>query len=55
MKLQKQLSRTFGGVDYPKFIVVIPPKAVKEAGWKEGTELEFEIKGKKIILEPKNI
>jgi bifunctional DNA-binding transcriptional regulator/antitoxin component of YhaV-PrlF toxin-antitoxin module len=53
MKLQKQLSRKVGKIVYPKWLVVIPPEKVKEAGWKEGTELEAEIKENKIILKPK--
>ena len=55
MKLQKQLSRKVGNITYPKYLVVIPPKVVKEAGWKEGTELSVDVKEKKIILKPKNI
>jgi len=53
MKLQRQLSRKFGGIEYPKYLVVIPPKKVKELGWREGTELEAEIKNNEIVLKPK--
>jgi bifunctional DNA-binding transcriptional regulator/antitoxin component of YhaV-PrlF toxin-antitoxin module len=53
MKLQKQLSRKVGKVIYPKYLVVIPPKVVEEAGWKEGVELSADVKEKKIILRPK--
>jgi formylmethanofuran dehydrogenase subunit D len=53
MKLQKQLSRKSGSIEYPKWVVVIPPEKVKEVGWKEGEELEANIKDGKIILKPK--
>jgi bifunctional DNA-binding transcriptional regulator/antitoxin component of YhaV-PrlF toxin-antitoxin module len=53
MKLQKQLSRKSGKIKYPKYVVVIPPEKVKEAGWKEGEELEADIKDDEIILKPK--
>lgn len=53
MKLQKQLSRKVGNTVYPKYLVVIPPDTVKEAGWKEGTELNADVKDGKVILKPK--
>lgn len=53
MKLQKQLSRKVEGKKYPKYVVTIPPKQINEAGWKEGAELEAEVKDGKIILKPK--
>ena len=40
MKLQKQLSKRSPKKDYHKYVVVLPSKAVKEAGFKEGDELE---------------
>lgn len=53
MKLQKQLSRKAGNIEYPKFVVVIPPEQIKEVGWKEGTELSADVGENKIILKPK--
>jgi bifunctional DNA-binding transcriptional regulator/antitoxin component of YhaV-PrlF toxin-antitoxin module len=53
MKLQKQLSRRVNDKKYPKYVVTIPPSKIEEAGWKEGTELDAEVKDKKIILKPK--
>jgi len=53
MKLQKQLSRKAGNIEYPKWVVVIPPEKVKEVGWKEGIELSADTKENKIILKPK--
>lgn len=53
MKLQKQSSRKVGNVEYPKWVVVIPPDKIKETGWKEGEELEIDIKGNKLTLKRK--
>ncbi len=53
MKLQKQLSRKVDNIEYPKYVVTIPPKQVQEAGWKEGTELEATVEDGKIVLKPK--
>uniref|UniRef100_A0A6M3XXR7 Putative antitoxin family protein n=1 Tax=viral metagenome TaxID=1070528 RepID=A0A6M3XXR7_9ZZZZ len=43
MQLQKQLSRTLGTKKYSTYTVVIPPKTVKELGWKKGDRLEPKI------------
>lgn len=53
MKLQKQLSRRYGNKDYVKYVAVIPSKAIEEAKFKEGDELEVHVSGKKIILSQK--
>ncbi len=55
MKLQKQLSRKVNEKEYPKYTVVIPPKEIDKLGWKEGEELEPEIKDNKLILKPKKV
>jgi bifunctional DNA-binding transcriptional regulator/antitoxin component of YhaV-PrlF toxin-antitoxin module len=48
-QLQKQLSRKTDDKEYAKWVVVIPPAAVKEAGLREGDEL-ISIAGKGNIL-----
>ena len=53
MKLQKQVSRKVGDKEYPKYVLVIPPKIVEEAKFKEGEELEAEIKNGKLVIEKK--
>lgn len=53
MKLQRQLSRKIGNVVYSKWIITIPPKKIKEVGWKERQELEVIIKNRVLILKPK--
>lgn len=51
MRLQKQLSRKFEGKEYAKYVIVVPPKYIEELGWKDGEELEAEIKKDKLIIE----
>lgn len=54
MKLQKQLSRRVGNEEYAKWVVVIPPEKIKEAGWREGTSLDIIVKDGKITIKPKD-
>ena len=51
MKLQKQLSRKYGDKEYAKYVIVIKQKHIEKLGWKEGEELEAEVKGEKLIIE----
>jgi len=53
MKLQKRLSRKLGKKIYNKWIVIIPPKKIKELEWEEGEELETLIEYGKLTLKPK--
>ncbi len=50
MKLQKQLSRKVGNVEYVKWVLVIPPNMIEELKWKEGQELEAKIKENKLVV-----
>jgi hypothetical protein len=50
VRLQKQLSRRFRGKEYAKWVVVLPPRIVRELGWKEGQELMFQIDGKTLRM-----
>ena|GEM_PF-2626719 len=50
MHLQKQKTRRVNGKDYFRWIVVIPPKRVRELGWKEGMELETKVKKGRLVL-----
>ena len=43
MKLQKQLSRKVGDKEYSKYVVIIPPKIVKEMNLHHGDEIDVEI------------
>lgn len=51
MRLQRQLSRKVGDKEYPKYVVVVPPKLIKELGWKDKEELKAEVKDTKLIIE----
>ncbi len=50
MKLQKRFLRKHKDKDYYKYVVNIPPMAVKEAGLKYGDELDLKVKDGKITL-----
>lgn len=51
MHLQKQLSRKYEGKEYAKYVLVIKPKLIEKLGWKDGEELEAEVKKDKLIIE----
>ncbi len=53
VKLQKQLSRRYGGKAYPKWVLVLAPRLVEELGWFEGEELEADIVGRNLQVRPK--
>ena len=50
MKLQSQVSRKVGDVEYLKSWVVIPNKILKDLKWKSGQELQAEVKAGKLIV-----
>ena len=53
MKLQKQLSRKSGDKEYPKYVTVIPPEAIKKLNWVGGDELELEIRNGVLCIKKK--
>lgn len=53
-KLQKQVSRKVGNKEYSKYVIVIPEDKIKEAGLKEGQELNIKNKNGKLIIEKLN-
>lgn len=50
MRLQKQLNRVVADKEYAKYLLVIPPETVQELEWKEGQELEHEVKEQSLII-----
>jgi len=50
MKLQKQLSRKVGDVEYAKWVLVVPPNIIEKLKWKEGQELEVKIKENSLVV-----
>jgi len=53
MRLQKQKTRKYSGKDYYRWTVVIPPEKVKELQWREGQELEPDIRDGKLVIKKK--
>jgi formylmethanofuran dehydrogenase subunit D len=53
MQLQKRLSRKYKDKEYVKYIIVISPSDIEKLGWKEGDELEPEIKNGKLVIKHK--
>jgi len=51
MKLQKRFLRKHNKKDYYKYMINLPPLKVKEAGFKEGEELEIDAKDGKITIQ----
>jgi len=51
MHLQKQQSRVYKGKEYPKYLIVIPPKDVEKLGWTEKDELVSNIDDGKLVIE----
>ena len=53
MRLQKQKTREVKGKEYFRWSVVIPPEEVEQLGWKEGLELEPEVKKDGLVIKKK--
>jgi len=50
MKILKEKSREYKGKSYYKYKVNIPEEALKDAGFKEGDELEAKVKKGEVRL-----
>jgi formylmethanofuran dehydrogenase subunit D len=55
MQLQKQLSRKYKGKEYAKYMIVVSPPDIIKLGWKEGDELESEVKNGELVIKQKKI
>lgn len=53
MKIMKVKSREYNGKLYHKYRINFPGKALKEAGFKEGDELEVKVDKNKVMLKKK--
>lgn len=53
MHLQKQQSRVYKGKEYPKYLIVIPPKDIEALGWNEKDRLmsTVHVKEGRLIIE----
>lgn len=54
MKIQKRFLRKHKNKDYYKYVVNLPPMAVKEAGLNYGEELDVKTEKGKIVLKKKS-
>lgn len=52
MKLQKQVAYKYKDKIHYKFVLIIPQDIITELRWKVGQELNPQIDGKKLVLEP---
>ena len=50
MRLQKQVNRIVDDKEYAKYVLVVPPDAVQKLQWREGEELEHEVKDEALIV-----
>ncbi len=50
MQLQKQSSRVYKGKEYPKYLIVIPPKDIEKLGWTVGDDLESVIEKGRLVI-----
>jgi len=55
MRLQKQLSRKVGDKEYPKWVIIVPPKQIDTLGWKEGEYLESEVNSQELVIRREDI
>ena len=53
MKMQKRFLRKYKNKDYYKYMVNIPPMMVREAGFKEGEDLDIDVKDGKLTIKRK--
>lgn len=53
MRIQKQFVSKRGDKEYYKYVLVLPESTIKDAGFKEGEELEAESKKGEIKLKKK--
>ena len=53
MQIQSTVSRKIGKKEYKKYWVVIPPKVMKELGWKKGDKVDPLVINKKLLIDLK--
>lgn len=52
MRLHKAVNRVHEGTTYYRWIVSIPPRAIRELGWTDGQLLEATIRGNVLWIGP---
>ncbi len=53
MRLQRVKHSSYKGTEYYKYVINLPTEIVNELGWREGQEIQPEVKGRTMILKPK--
>jgi len=48
------MSRKYKGKEYPKWMITVPPKQIKELGWVEGESLESDVMSQELIIRKEN-
>ena len=54
MKLLSQKHSEYKGKQYKKFWIIIPNKIIEKLGWKEGSELNADLKNEKLVIQKEN-
>lgn len=52
MRLHKVINRVYEGTVYYRWVLSVPPKAVRELGWVDGQELETLVSGSRLWIQP---
>jgi len=52
MRLQKQVNRVVQNKEYAKYVIIVAPEDIQQLGWKEGQELEREVRDQNLIIKP---
>ena len=54
MKLLAQKHSKYKGKQYKKFWIIIPNRIIQKLGWKEGSELNADLKNEKLVIQKEN-
>lgn len=52
MRLRKVVNRVYEGTTYYRWLLSVPPKAVRELGWVDGQEVRALVRGATLWIEP---
>ena len=52
MRLHKVVNRVYEGTTYYRWVVSLPPKRIRELGWTNGQELEADVRGGALWIQP---
>jgi hypothetical protein len=52
MRIHKVVNREYQGTTYYRWVLSVPPKAVRELGWVDGQALEASVRGPVLSIAP---